>query len=128
MMALNNNNFLTATANGGSGIDTLKITDLTGGTLVNLNDMIGRISGTEIINIKDGISELISVSSAAIQSIVGQDTSSILNIQLDGNDSIVVQASHFYTTNASGSTYTFYNSDPTLGGATQIAQIDVSTV
>jgi hypothetical protein len=90
--------------------------------------MIGRIAETEVIHAKDGVNEFITVSAAAIQSIVGQGGGSTLTIQADANDVIVVSQGDIYTINAAGSVYTFYSSDPTQGGASQIAQVNVSTV
>ena len=126
-MVFNSSNYLSAIADGGSGTDTLKITGLASSTVINLSSLAANVTNTEAMDVADGSSEFIKISASAIQSIVGQGTSSTFSLVLDSNDSIVIESGSYYTTNASGSVYTFYNSDPTLGGATQIAQLNVST-
>ncbi|MCW5655262.1 MAG: hypothetical protein KIT53_16120 [Hydrogenophaga sp.] len=129
IMVFNKDNYLGARADGGDGTDTLRITGLVANTVLNLNSLTGRVTNTETIDVKDSVSEFLSVGSAAIQSIVGQGDSSVLTLRLDANDRIVIQAGEHYAVNAgsSGVVYAFYNSDPTLGDATQIAQLNVTT-
>jgi hypothetical protein len=126
-LVLNSSNYLAASVEGGAGSDTLRITGLASGTAINLGSLASHVNNVEVIDIKDSASEFVSISASSIQGIVGQGNGSSLTLHLDASDSIVVQPGNYYSVSAGGTAYTFYNSDPTLGGATQIAQLHVST-
>lgn len=95
---------------------------------MDLDKISGNVKNIEIIDLKDNVSEFISVSPDSIQKIVGQGNNSSLYLRVDSTDKVVIPNGNYYSTSGGGSVYNFYNSDPMSGGANVIAKLIVSVV
>jgi hypothetical protein len=109
----------TGSVSGGDGYDALRITGLAGGATIDFTTLAGNVSTVEEIDVRNGSNQTLQISAADIQAIVGNGTSSLLNVRTDFGDSLTIEDA--YTTASAGGFTIYSDSGKTL----QIAQIAI---
>ena len=104
---------------GGAGTDSVSIA-ANSGSLTQAS-LVGILSHVETINFSaSNVIGTLTMDASVIQSLVGAGNSSILTVDLDGNDSVAVNSGAFYS--QVGNDYFFYSD---AGHTTQTAKLSV---
>ncbi|HHA1672674.1 TPA: hypothetical protein ACOEF8_004738, partial [Enterobacter roggenkampii] len=122
---LNNSNLYNTYLNGGTGNDKISFSSLQANSYIKLGDF-SKITDIENVDFSGNLSQSLSISSSSILNITSGG--GVINIVMDSSDNIFVTQGEFYSVNAFGSKYTFYDTDPALGGAHVIATANVTVV
>jgi Ca2+-binding RTX toxin-like protein len=121
------------TIDGGDGSDTVVLQGLVDGGSYELSGLADRLDNIETLDIKDGVSTTLTVTSQDVQNMVDKGSASVLRILADGGpgaDILVIDAPvDTYSTEvfAEYTQYTLY-SDNTLTLGQEIAQIQWQSV